>query len=128
LRAGRGLTASGTLFGVFMSADAASAFLIGRLAQEGRQAVAVLRASPGAVRGLSAVHVFAVDGERLWLVQPRLLGEPAIASVPLGEVQDASVREGTRPQVVLRLGGRTTRYTALDDVDACRRFVAALRG
>jgi hypothetical protein len=110
-----------------MGADAASAFLIGRLVQEGRTPRAMLKAARGPWRG-SAVHVFAVAGDRLWLVQPRLLGEPAIASVPLAEVGGGSVRPGRRPKVELQLGGRTVRYAALEDVAACEEFVAALSG
>ena len=110
-----------------MSADAASAFLIGRLAQEGRQARAVLKAATPGPWHRAGVHVFGVADERLWLVQPRLLGEPAIASVPLSEVGGASVRQGRRrPEVVLRLGGRSSRYTVLDSAQACERFVEAL--
>jgi hypothetical protein len=111
-----------------MGADAASAFLIGRLTMEGRTPRAVLKATTrGPLRG-TGVHVFAVAGDRLWLVQPRLLGEPAIASVPLAEVAGGRVRPGPRPQVELRLGGRAVRYTALEDVARCEEFVAALSG
>jgi hypothetical protein len=111
-----------------MGADAATAFLIGRLTQEGRTPRAVLKAvTPGPWRG-TGVHVFAVAEDRLWLVQPRLLGEPAIASVPLSDVGGASVRTGRRPGVELRLGGRSRRYTSLDDVATCEQFVAALSG
>jgi hypothetical protein len=118
--------ASGRLSGVLMSADAAGAFLIGRLTQEGHTAQVVLKASTrGPLRG-TGVHVFAVAGDRLWLVQPRLLGEPALASVPLSEVDGARVLPGAPPQVELRLGSRTVRYAALEDVARCEEFVAAL--
>ena len=111
-----------------MGADTASAFLIGRLTMEGRTPRAVLKATTrGPLRG-TGVHVFAVSDDRLWLVQPRLLGEPAIASVPLAEVGGASVRTGRRAQVELRLGGRVARYTALDDLATCEEFVAAVTG
>ncbi|NYJ08434.1 hypothetical protein [Petropleomorpha daqingensis] len=111
-----------------MGADAASAFLVGRLALEGRTPRVVLKASTrGPLRG-TAVHVFAVADDRLWLVQPRLLGEPAIASVPLGDVAGGSVLPGSPPVVELRLGGRTVRYRALEDLDRCEEFVAALSG
>jgi len=110
-----------------MGADAAGAFLIGRLAQEGRTPEVVLRASTrGPLRG-TGVHVFAVAGDRLWLVQPRLRGEPALAS-PLAEVGGGRVLPGPRPVVELRLGARTVRYTALEDVARCEEFVAALTG
>jgi hypothetical protein len=109
-----------------MGADAASAFLIGRLAQEGCTPQVVLKASTrGPLRG-TGVHVFAVAADRLWLVQPRLLGEPALASVPLAEVHGARVLPGSPPQVELRLGGRTARYTALEDVGTCEKFVTAV--
>ena len=111
-----------------MGADAASAFLVGRLTLEGRTARAVLKATTrGPLRG-TGVHVFAVTEDRLWLVQPRLLGEPSIASVPLSEVGGGRVRPGPRPQVELELGGRTVRYTALEDIGRCEEFVAALKG
>jgi hypothetical protein len=111
-----------------MGADTAAAFLIGRLAQEGRTPAAVLKAAtPGPWRG-TGVHVFAVADGRLWLVQPRLLGEPAIASVPLSDVGGARVLPGPRPQVELQLGGRRSRYTALDDAATCAAFVAAVNG
>jgi hypothetical protein len=111
-----------------MGAETAAAFLIGRLAQERRTPQVVLKAATrGPWRG-NGVHVFAVADGRLWLAQPRLLGEPAIASVPLSDVGAASVLPGPRPQVQLRLGGRTVRYTALEDVATCEDFVAALRG
>jgi hypothetical protein len=112
-----------------MGADAASAFLIGRLTQEGRTARAILKAStPGPLRGLGGVHVFAVDGDRLWLVQPQLLGDPSIASVQLTDVDGARVRMGRRLEVELRLGGRVMRFAVLDDAAAAERFVAALDG
>jgi hypothetical protein len=111
-----------------MGADAASAFLIGRLALEDRTPRVVLKATTrGPLRG-TGVHVFAVAGDRLWLAQPRLLGEPAIASVPLAEVGGGQVLPGPPPLVELRLGGRSMRYKALDDVGKCTEFVAALRG
>jgi hypothetical protein len=116
-----------------MGADAASAFLIGRLAQEGRTPVAVLRATSGPLPGVTGVHVFAVEGERLWLVQPRLLGEPAIASVPLRDVGEVTLRTGPgrngRDVVSLRLGlpAGTLTFRALDDADTAARFVDALR-
>jgi len=109
-----------------MGADAASAFLVGRLALEGRAPQVVLKAATrGPLRG-TAVHVFAVADGRLWLAQPRLLGEPAIASVPLTEVGAARVLPGSPPSVELRLGGRTVRYRALEDVARCEAFVTAL--
>ena len=111
-----------------MSADAASAFLIGRLTLEGRTPRVVLKASTrGPLRG-TGVHVFAVADDRLWLVQPRLLGEPAIASVPLTEVAGGRVLPGPPPEVELRLGRRTVRYRALEDAARCEEFVAALGG
>jgi hypothetical protein len=110
-----------------MGADAASALLIGRLAQEGRAARALLKAAtPGPFRGLSGVHVFAVDTDSLWLVQPQLLGDPSIASVPLADVSGASLRMGRRLQVELRLRERVMRYAVLDDAAAAERFVAEL--
>ncbi|MGY1602195.1 hypothetical protein [Geodermatophilus sp. SYSU D00815] len=109
-----------------MGADAASAFLVGRLAMEGRQPQATLRATPGRWRGMSGAAVFAVSDGRLWLAEPKLLGDPAIASVPLSDIDGATLREGRRPQVLLRVAGRTLRYTALDDAETCRRFVEAL--
>jgi hypothetical protein len=119
---------SGRLSGVLMGADAASAFLVGRLALEGRPPRVVLKASTrGPLRG-TAVHVFAVADDRLWLAQPRLLGEPAIASVPLTEVAGARMVPGPSPVVELRLGGRTVRYRALEDAARCEEFVAALTG
>ncbi|MGY1617994.1 hypothetical protein ACI797_14735 [Geodermatophilus sp. SYSU D00691] len=114
---------------MFMSADAASAFLIGRLAMEGRQPQAVLKAAPpGPWRGLVGVLVFAVADGRLWLVQPQLLGEPSVASVPLAEVGEVAVRSGRRVLVELRLGERVQRYTALDGAEAAEAFAAAARG
>jgi hypothetical protein len=112
-----------------MGADAASAFLIGRLAQQGRRPHAVLKASPGSWR-FTGVHVFAVDGERLWLAQPRLLGEPSIASVPLGEVGEITVRTGRSSQDVrldVPLARGSLRLRVLDDAEACDRFVEAVR-
>jgi hypothetical protein len=111
-----------------MGADAASAFLIGRLALEGRTPQVVLKAATrGPLRG-TGVHVFAVADDRLWLVQPRLLGEPAVASVPLAEVAGGRLLPGSPPVVELRLGSRTVRYRALEDVTRCEEFVAALSG
>jgi hypothetical protein len=107
-----------------MGADAASAFLIGRLTMQGSAPRVVLKAATrGPLRG-TAVHVFAVTADRLWLAQPRLLGEPALASVPLAEVGGGRVLPG--PLVELRLGGRTVRYKALEDDATCEEFVAAL--
>ena len=120
--------ASGRLCDVLMGADAASAFLIGRLAMQGSTPRVVLRAATrGPLRG-TAVHVFAVADDRLWLAQPRLLGEPAIASVPLAEVGGGRVVPGSPPIVELRLGGRTARYKVLEDVAKVEEFVAALSG
>src|SRR4051812_6319110 len=99
-----------------MGAEAASAFLIGRLAQEGRTARALLKVTTrGPWRGLGSVYVFAVDSDRLWLVQPQLLGDPSIASVRLSDVDGASVRAGRRLEVELRLRERLMRYAVLDD-------------
>ena len=109
------------------SSGSASAFLIGRLTQEGRQPVATLAASVGPWRGLTGVHVFAVSDGRLWLAQPRLIGDPSLASVPLSEVGEAELRTGRRVELVLTLGGRRRRFTVLDDADAGRAFVEALR-
>jgi hypothetical protein len=110
-----------------MGADAASAFLIGWLALDGRQPSVVLRAvTPGPWRGLTGVHVFAVADDRLWLAQPRVLGEPAIASVPLSDVGGARLVPGRRTQVELRLNGRSMRWTVLDDAAASERFVEAV--
>ena len=120
--------ASGRLSAVLMSADSASAFLIGRLAMEGRTPRAVLKAATRGIWRGTGVHVFAVADDRLWLVQPRLLGEPAIASVPLPEVGGGRVLPGSPPSVELQLGGRTVRYAALEDVARCEEFVAALSG
>jgi hypothetical protein len=109
-----------------MGADAASAFLIGRLAMQGSTPRVVLKAATrGPLRG-TAVHVFAVAGDRLWLAQPRLLGEPAIASVPLSEVGGGRLLPGPPPLVELRLAGRTVRYKVLEDVARGEEFVAAL--
>src|SRR4051794_18842284 len=117
----------GQAVGVLMGADAASAFLIGRLALDGRQPSVVLRAvTPGPWRGLTGVHVFAVADDRLWLAQPRVLGEPAIASVPLSDVGGARLVPGRRTQVELRLNGRSMRWTVLDDAAASERFVEAV--
>ena len=66
--------------------------------------------------------------DRLWLAQPRLLGEPAIASVPLTEVGGGRIVPGPPPTVELRLGGRTARYKVLEDVAKGEEFVAALSG
>ena len=111
-----------------MGADAAAAFLVGRLALEGRTPLVVLKASTrGPLRG-TAVHVFAVADDRLWLAQPRLLGEPAIASVPLSDVDGGRVLPGTPPSVELRLAGRTVRYRVLEDAARGEEFVAALSG
>jgi hypothetical protein len=118
--------ASGRLSAVLMSADSASAFLIGRLTLEGRTPRVVLKAATRGIWRGTGVHVFAVADDRLWLVQPRLLGEPSIASVPLTEVGGGRVLPGPSPSVELRLGGRTVRYTALEDVARCEEFVAAL--
>jgi hypothetical protein len=70
----------------------------------------------------------------LWLAQPRSLGEPSVASVPLGDVGEAAVRTRRSrdggPDVAelhLALGGRTLRHTAIGDADACRTFVDVLR-
>jgi hypothetical protein len=112
-----------------MGADAASAFLIGRLAQEGRRPDVVLRATtPGPWRGATGAHAFAVADGRLWLAQPRLIGEPAIASVPLTEVDGARIVPGRRSQLELRLNGRSMRWTVLDDAATCERFVEAVDG
>ena len=111
-----------------MGADSAAAFLIGRLALEGRTPRVVLRAATRGIWRGTGVHVFAVADDRLWLVQPRLLGEPAIASVPLTDVGGGRMVPGSPPSVELTLGGRAVRYTALDDVARCEEFVAALNG
>jgi len=122
--------------GTVLGSGATTAFLIGRLAQEGRHPLVVLQAWPGRWRGLGGLHAFAVDADRLWLAQPRLLGEPAMASVPLTEVRDVLVhdrapRGGLGGSDVVRLDieliGRTLRYTTQDDAETCFRFVDALR-
>jgi hypothetical protein len=117
-----------------MGADAASAFLIGRLAQEGRQPLALLTATSGRWRTLTGVHVFAVDGDRLWLAQPRLLGEPAVASVPLREVGEVTVRSGPErggrgaALLEMELAHGALRLRILDDAEVCARFLDAVRG
>src|SRR3954453_8137197 len=101
----------GQAVGVLMGADAASAFLIGRLALDGRQPTVVLRAgTPGPWRGLAGVHVFAVAADRLGRAQPRVLGEPAIASVPLSDVGGARLVPGRRTQGELRRNGGARRW------------------
>jgi len=99
---------------------------MGSSTRTGRPPRVVLKASTrGPLRG-TAVHVFAVADDRLWLAQPRLLGEPAIASVPLTEVAGARMVPGPSPVVELQLGGWTVRYRALEDAARCEEFVAAL--
>ena len=113
-----------------LSSSAASAFLLGRLAQEGQTPLAMLRVTPGRWRGLTAVPVFAVSEGRLWLAEPRLLGDPSVASVPLSEVGEIRLRTRSGREIAgldIELGGRVLHYTALDDLDACRAFVAAVR-
>ena len=117
--------------------DAAESFLRGRLAQERRAPLAVLKAYPGRWRGLDGAHVLAVTDDLLWLACPsRLLGPPSIACVPLSTVSDVAmdIRRAWDPRqqsevvrLVVRVGDTTLRYTALDDAETCRDFVSALR-
>ena len=113
-----------------LSDRSTSAFLVGRLIQEGRTPLAVLTAAPGRTRTLSSAHVFAVTEGLLWLAQSRLLGGPAIASIGLDQVGpvvvDAAGTTRGAVRVDLRVSGRRLRYTVLDDADAARAFANAL--
>jgi hypothetical protein len=114
-----------------------SACLLGRLGQECREPLApLLTASPGPWQGFNGVHVLAVTDGLLWVARPRLLAEPAISTLALSAVRRVAVRTRRplslrrRPDVVrldIEVGGRTVRYTAFADVEACQAFVAVLR-
>jgi len=110
-----------------LSSGSTSAFLTGHLVQEGRQPLALLTAAPGRWRRPDGAHVLAVTDGLLWLSQPRLVGGPSIASVPLGDVGTATLQERRgRRRLQLVVHGRQLRWTALDDAEACRAFVTAL--
>ena len=117
------------------SPDGTSTFLLGRLAQEGRTPLRMLSVSPGRWRAATGAHAFAVCDGRLWLAQPRLMGDPAVASVPLSAVGEVTVRTRrpllprTGPDVVLigiELGGRRLQYRCLDEAEACQAFADAV--
>ncbi|WP_432493866.1 hypothetical protein [Kineococcus auxinigenes] len=109
-----------------LSDDPAHALLVGRMTQEGETPLAVLPIGSGPFGGLSGSGVLAVGAVRLWLAQPRLLGGPSVASVPLTSVGVVSVRAqrsllgaggGLRVEVVvdgrvLRFGTRAQRADA----------------
>jgi hypothetical protein len=107
-------------------------FLLGRLAQEGRTPQAALSASVGRWPTLAGAHAFAVSDGRLWLAQPRLIGAPDVASVPLEQVGAVRLRPSRDDRglvgVEIELNGRVLRYTALDDDAACRAFESAVAG
>jgi hypothetical protein len=116
--------------------ETGSAVLLGRLVQEGRRPLAVLRAYPGRWPGLNGTHVLAVTEGLLWLAVPRLLGEPAVASIEVSSVTHVSMRGpgstalGRRSDAVrvhLDVGHRALKYTAADGLTVCQDFVAALR-
>ena len=113
-----------------LSGGSTSAFLVGRLTQEGRTPLAVLTAGPGRWRTMNSTHVFAVTDGLLWLAQPRLLGGPSIASVPLDQVGVVTVDTGETAAAPVRVdipvSGRHLRYTVLDDADAARAFASAV--
>lgn len=112
-----------------MPGSDAAAYLLGRLVQEGREPLAVLRVTPGSLPSLGGVHALAVTAGRLWLAQPRLLGGADVASVPLADVGPVTVRPGSRgrPRVAVEVGGRALRYRGVDDVAACEALAAAVR-
>jgi hypothetical protein len=107
-------------------------FLLGRLAQEGQTLQAALSASAGRWPTLAGAHAFAVSDGRLWLAQPRLIGAPDVASVPLeqvGRVRLIPPHDGRgRVGLEIEVAGRVLRYTALDDDAACRAFESAVAG
>jgi hypothetical protein len=113
-----------------LSGGSTSAFLVGRLTQEGRTPLAVLTAAPGRRRTLSQAHVFAVTEGLLWLAQPRLLGGPAMASIGLDQVGpvivDAAGSARGAVRVDIPVSGRHLIYTVLDDADAARSFASAV--
>ncbi|WP_432483914.1 hypothetical protein [Kineococcus esterisolvens] len=120
-----------------LSDDPAHALLLGRMAQEGETPLAVLPVASGALAGLSGSGVLAVSARQLWLAQPRLLGGPSVAAVPLGAVGAVTVRAqralpgtagGLRVEVVV--SARPLRFTTRADraaADAFARAVAAAR-
>ncbi|WP_432534023.1 hypothetical protein [Kineococcus arenarius] len=80
-----------------LSDDPAHAQLLGRMAQEGETPLAVLPITSGPFGGLSGSGVLAVGAVALWLAQPRLLGGPSVASVPLTSVGAVSARARRSP-------------------------------
>jgi hypothetical protein len=116
---------------VFGSSGALT-FLVGRLAQQGRTPRATLRVSAGRWPTLGGASAFAVTDGRLWLAEPRLLGAPDVASVPLEQVGQVRLRPpragGGRIGLEVEVDGRVLRYTALDDDAACRAFESAVAG
>ena len=113
-----------------LTGDTTSASLLGRLLLEGRTPLAVLSVTPGRGRTLDGAHAFAVSDGLLWLAQPRFLGSPSIASVPLEQVGavvlDAPGSPGGRVRLEITVSGRRLPYTALDDADTARAFANAV--
>ncbi|NIZ92979.1 hypothetical protein [Kineococcus rubinsiae] len=76
------------------SDDPTHALVLGRMAQEGDTALAVLTVVSGPLGGTTGSGALAVSRERLWLTQPQLLGGPSVASVPLASVGAVTVSGG----------------------------------
>ncbi|WP_369052420.1 hypothetical protein [Kineococcus terrestris] len=109
--------------------DAAHAPLLGRMAQEGETALAVLTVA-GTAAALGGAGALAVSAQRLWLAQPQLLGGPAVASVPVASVGDVRARPVRFPRGAQRLevvvDGRPLRFTTRAEPGAVDEFVRAL--
>jgi hypothetical protein len=116
-----------------ISDDPTHALLLGRMAQEGDTALAVLAISSGPLGGVTSSGALAVSRERLWLTQPQLLGGPSVASVPLASVGAATVTGG-RPllgapralRLEVRVDGRPVRWRTLEPRESVDEFVRAL--
>ncbi|WP_337062767.1 hypothetical protein [Kineococcus sp. G2] len=115
-----------------LSDDPAHASLLGRMAQEGETPLAVLPVTSGPFAGLGGAGALAVSAQRLWLTQPRVLGGPSTASVPLGGVGEVTVRPGrglggaggVRVEVVV--DGRPLRFTTPAGREAAEGFARAV--
>ena len=65
-----------------ISDDPTHAPLLGRMAQEGDTALAVLAITSGPLGGVTSSGALAVSRDRLWLTQPQLLGGPSVTLLP----------------------------------------------
>ena len=120
-----------------LSDDPGHAALLGRMTQEGDTPLAVLPLAPGALAGLpgagAGAGALAVSAARLWLSEPRLLGGPSVASVPLRSVGAVAVRErrgllggpgSLRVEVVV--DGRPVRFATRAGEAAAEEFARAV--